>query len=77
VQFFSPFAQDVYPNVAVIDPVGKLAGERCRREIIIDDKTGAAFICSIDVGGEWQVRIFGRDGKSSGVYIVTAEGIID
>ena len=77
VQFFSPLAEDVFPNVAIIDPNGELAGDRCRREIIIDAQTGAAFICAIDVSGEWQVRIFGKDGESSGAYVVTAEGIID
>jgi len=77
VQFFSPFANDVYPNVAIVDPNGRPAGDRCRREIIIDDKTGAAFICDIDTRGEWLIRIFGREGKSSGAYIVTAESMID
>ncbi|MEM6530563.1 MAG: hypothetical protein AAF653_19855, partial [Chloroflexota bacterium] len=77
VQFFSPFAENVFPNVAIIDPDEQLAGDRCRREIIIDAQTGAAFICTIDISGDWRVRIFGRDGASSGVYVVTAEGIID
>jgi hypothetical protein len=77
VQFFSPFAEDVYPNVAILDPTGIYAEDRCRREIIIDAQTGAAFVCSIHISGSWQVRIFGDEGKSSGVYVVTADALID
>ncbi len=77
VQFFSPFAEDVYPNVAILDPAGNHAEEQCRREVIIDTQTGAAFVCSIHVSGSWRVRVFGDEGESSGVYVVTADVLID
>jgi hypothetical protein len=73
VQFFSPFAENVVDNVAVKDPEGRAAGERCQRDFIIDEKTGVVFICRVDVSGDWLLRIYGREGESSGVYIVSAE----
>lgn len=73
VQFFSPLADNVIGNVAVLDPNDYLAGSRCERQIIIDRQTGAAYICQIDVSGAWRIRIFGREGESSGVYVVTTD----
>lgn len=73
LQFFSPFAEDVIANVAVLDPNDDPAGDRCERQIIIDAQTGAAYICEIDISGGWTIRVFGREGASSGVYVVSAE----
>lgn len=73
VQFFSPFAENVAENVAVFDPEPKLAGNRCQRDFIIDRQTGVVFICRIDVSGAWRVRVFGQEGQSTGVYIVTVD----
>ena len=73
VQFFSPLAENVVDNVAVKDPEGRAAGNRCQRDFILDEKTGVVFICRVDVSGDWLLRIYGREGESSGVYIVSAE----
>lgn len=73
VQFFSPFAENVPSNVAILDPAGNLAGARCQRDYILDQYTGVVFICNINLDGEWRVRIFGKERESSGVYVVTAD----
>jgi hypothetical protein len=73
VQFFSPFADNVPENVAVIDPAGRLADDQCERDYILDQYTGIVYICDINVSGVWKVRIFGKERESSGVYVVTAD----
>lgn len=73
VQFFSPFAENVPAHVAIFDPNGQIAERRCQREVIIDEITGAAYICAIDVSGTWKIRIYGREGASTGVYVITSD----
>ncbi len=73
VQFFSPFAENVPENVAIMDPAGRLAKARCQRDFILDQYTGVVYICNIDMNGVWRVRIFGKERESSGVYVVTAD----
>jgi hypothetical protein len=75
VQFFSPFAENVPENVAILDPSGNLAGSRCQRDYILDQYTGIVYICNIDMSGVWRVRIFGKERESSGVYVVTADSL--
>ena len=59
VQFFSPFAENVPENVAILDPEGNLAGSRCQRDFILDQNTGVVYVCNIDMNGVWRVLIFG------------------
>jgi hypothetical protein len=73
VQFISPTAKNVSPNVVVVDPSGNDAESRCDRGGILTDNSGVTFTCRIDQGGGWRVRIFGREGESSGAYYVTAQ----
>ncbi|MEO0561690.1 MAG: hypothetical protein AAF125_06235 [Chloroflexota bacterium] len=73
VQFFSPFANDVKSNVAILDPSRNNASSRCSEQFILDERTGVAYICEIHVSGQWYVRIFGQEGESSGAYVVSAE----
>lgn len=73
IQFFSPFAQRVGRNVRLIDPEGSAQEESCIRDNILGGDTGVAFICTIHSGGEWKLRIFGREGESSGAYVVAIE----
>jgi hypothetical protein len=73
VQFFSPTAQKVGPNVAVLDPDDLNAEGHCQRDSILKDNSGVAFICQIHVTGNWKLQLFGRAGESTGVYVVTVE----
>ena len=73
VQFFSPTAQNVSRNVAIFDANGRDASGHCQEETIIDAHSGSAYICQIHVGGIWRLRILGREGESTGAYIVTME----
>ncbi len=71
VQFFSDTAQNVPQHVALFDPQGREAGGACERQRIIDDFTGIGLICRISQGGQWSLRIFGREGESTGAYAVS------
>lgn len=77
VQFFSPFAEDVSSHVAIFDPNERIAERRCSHEVILDEQTGAAYICDIDVSGTWTIRIYGREGASTGVYVVSSDVVAD
>jgi DUF971 family protein len=73
IQFFSPTATQVDANVAVVDSDGVNAEAHCQRDNIFIDGSGTAFICQIHKGGTWKLQVFGRDGQSTGVYVVTYE----
>lgn len=73
VQFLSPTAQKVGANVAIIGPDGYNAESRCQRDQILTDGSSVAFICTAHQGGMWKLQLFGRDGESTGVYVVTYE----
>ncbi|MBZ0298969.1 MAG: hypothetical protein K8J31_04465, partial [Anaerolineae bacterium] len=71
IQFFSPTAQRVNRNIAILDPEGKDADRLCPRDRILQGDNGAAIICTIHRSGTWQVRLLGREGESSGAYVVS------
>ncbi|MBZ0289870.1 MAG: hypothetical protein K8I30_19765, partial [Anaerolineae bacterium] len=71
IQFFSPTAKAVEKNVAVLDTDDVNAANHCQRDQIFTDGSGAAFICIIHRGGKWKLQVFGRDGESTGAYVVT------
>lgn len=73
IQFFSPTAQRVGRNVAILDPNGHDAGMRCQRNQLFGGDSGAAYICMIDVSGTWMMRVYGREGESSGAYFVSVD----
>lgn len=73
IQFFSPTAQKVSPNVAVLDPNDVNAENHCQRDSILKDDSGVAFICRVHKAGTWKLQLFGRAGESTGVYVVTLE----
>ncbi len=73
VQFFSPTAQGVGRNVTILDP-DELSAERvCQRDQILQGDNGVVFICPVHKSGHWKVRLFGREGESSGAYVVAIE----
>ena len=76
IQFFSPMAGNVRKNVAVYDASDNLATNRCQQDTILDEQTGVVYICSIHISGSWSVRVFGREGESSGAYVVTAAALL-
>lgn len=71
IQFFSPTAKAVEKNVAILDADGVNAETHCVRDEIFTDGSGAAFICTIHRGGKWKLQVFGRDGESTGAYVVS------
>lgn len=71
IQFFSPNAQKVGANVAVLDPDDINAESRCQRDKILMDGSSVAFICQVHKTGSWKLHVFGRDGESTGVYVIT------
>ncbi|HLV36551.1 MAG TPA: tetratricopeptide repeat protein [Spirillospora sp.] len=73
IQFFSPTAQQVGRNVTVLDPDGRSAEGVCQRDRILQGDNGVVFICPVHRSGEWRVRLFGREGESSGAYVVAIE----
>ena len=73
LQFFSPTAQGVGRNVAVFDANGGEARERCLRDSILAGNTGVAFTCTIHTSGEWSLRVYGREGESTGAYFASVE----
>ena len=75
VQFFSPTAQQVNRNLAILDPQGGHADSQCQRDRILEGDNGAAIICKIDRTGTWQLRLLGRNGESTGAYVVTIESM--
>jgi hypothetical protein len=75
IQFFSPTATSVSANVAIVDGDGVNAESHCERDTIFVDGSGIAFICQVHKGGNWKLQVFGRDGQSTGVYVVTYDGL--
>ena len=73
IQFFSPTATNVSANVAIVDGDGVNAEDHCERDTIFIDGSGIAFVCQVHKGGAWKLQVFGRDGESTGVYVVTFE----
>lgn len=73
VQFLSLTAKAARRNVAVLDAAGQDARGRCQRDAILQDGSGIIFTCQVDRGGTWTVRIFGKEGESSGAYFVSVE----
>ena len=73
IQFFSPTASRVSRNVAILNPIGRNAENQCMRDRILQGDSGTVLICRIDGTGVWRVRIFGRDGESTGAYVVSVE----
>ena len=73
IQFFSPFAQSVSRNIRVVDLSGDERERACTRESILGGDTGVGFICKPGQSGEWKLRLFGREGESSGAYVVALE----
>lgn len=71
VQFFSPTAVNVPTNVSVFDPSGVNAESVCERQVMLDAQTGIGLICRISTSGTWTLRIFGREGESTGAYAVS------
>ncbi len=73
IQFFSPTAQSVGRNVTILDPDDRSAESRCERDRILQGDNGLVLICPVHRSGWWKVRLFGREGESSGVYVVAIE----
>ncbi len=73
VQFLSLTAKAARRNVAVLDAAGQDARGRCQRDAILQDGSGIIYTCQVDRGGTWTVRIFGKEGESSGAYFVSVE----
>lgn len=73
VQFLSLTAKAARRNVAVLDASGRDARGRCQRDAILQDGSGVIYTCQVDRGGTWTVRIFGKEGESSGAYFVSVE----
>lgn len=71
IQFLSPNSKNVGANVAVLDPDGRNAESACQRDSILTDGSSVAFICKVYKSGAWKLQVFGRDGESTGVYVVT------
>lgn len=75
IQFFSPTATNVTSNVAILNPDGRNAESSCERDTIFTDGTGIAFICKINISGVWRLQVFGQEGSSTGVYVVTYDSM--
>ncbi|MEO8608308.1 MAG: hypothetical protein ABI690_10520 [Chloroflexota bacterium] len=71
IQFFSPTAKSVAKNVAILDSDNVNAESHCERDQIFVDGSGTAFICTIHKGGTWKLQVLGRDGESTGAYVIT------
>ncbi|MBL8161043.1 MAG: serine/threonine protein kinase [Anaerolineae bacterium] len=71
IQFFSPSASAVNKNVAIIDPQGGNGKNQCYQDAIIQGDAGVAYICTINMSGEWRIRILGIQGESTGAYVVS------
>ena len=73
IQFFSPTAQRVNRNIAILDPSGRNAESYCERNRILEGDNGAAIICNIHETGKWSLRLLGIEGQSTGAYVVSIE----
>jgi hypothetical protein len=72
IQFVSPAAQNVAPNVAVLRPDGANAKPSCQMDRITRSGADITLICPVSQPGVWKVRIFGITGQSTGVYFISA-----
>ncbi len=72
VQFASPTAGNVAPNVAVLRPDGSNAAPACQRDQLTSSGS-AAFLCQVDQSGAWKVRVIGIAGQSTGAYFIAAQ----
>jgi serine/threonine protein kinase len=71
VQFVSADARNVPPNVAVLDEAGiRAAGCAFSDSQITTDRTSVTITCIPQSSGKWKVRIFGKDGESTGFYFI-------
>ena len=77
IQFFSPYAQRVSRNVAIVDALGQDVGRSCRSDQILEGDTGMAFVCQAGATGYWNLRVYGREGESTGAYFVTVGDFSD
>jgi hypothetical protein len=75
VQFLSLDAHAVSHNVAIVRPDGTDATGDCERNHILQGDSGVTYLCSIEDGGTWAVRVLGRDDESIGVYFVGVERV--
>jgi len=73
VQFISMTARQVSRNVAIFNTIGQDASAMCQSDSILQDDSGIVFICNINQTGKWSVRIFGREGESTGAYTVAVQ----
>jgi serine/threonine protein kinase len=71
IQFFSPSASAVSKHVALIDPQGGSGKRQCYQDTIIQGSAGVAYICTINISGEWRIRILGIQGESTGAYVIS------
>ncbi len=69
VHFLMPEAQQVSPNVAIIDPQGKTAN--CTREQFVEGGAGIVARCGSRTAGEWKLLVMGVEGESTGPYVVS------
>lgn len=71
VQFLSLVATNVPNNIMILDSNKNNAMERCTFQPISEDyDNGAAWVCAIDVSGQWALRILGVEGETVGGYVV-------
>ena len=75
VQFFSPTAKKVAANIAVLDADGYNAKSQCEKGKILTDGSSVTFVCKINKSGDWKLQLFGHSGESTGVYIITYQGL--
>jgi serine/threonine protein kinase len=74
VWFVSPTANRVAHNIAILDPNGNDARGLCEyQQLIPGADTNVGYFCTINQSGNWQVRIFGIEGESTGAYFITIE----
>lgn len=75
VQFLSVSANRVSRNVVIVNSEGVEVTYDCEQERILDGDNGVAYVCFGNVGGEWAVRILGRQGESIGAYFVGVQAL--
>lgn len=73
VWFSAQGAQNASAQVAVVDPQGQLAGNRCER--LTPDSATVQFNCQIDQSGLWTMRMLGVDGQTAGDFIFNIERV--
>lgn len=71
VQFFSPSANRVNRNIAILDPDGRKIN--CDRSRILQGDNGSMIVCNIHKGGTWKMLVLGIEGQSTGAYFVSVD----